>query len=56
MNVYTKLGKNNAITHNEKTIDADKYIIACGPWNRVLLPNMLQKLTYISRQEVYYFS
>ena len=51
-----KLGKNNAITHNGKNIDADYYIIACGPWNRKLLPNFLDKITYISRQEVYYFS
>ena len=50
------LNTNNSISFNGKAIDADKYIIACGPWNRVLLPNMLQKLTYISRQEVYYFS
>ena len=50
------LNTKNSISFNGKTIDADKYIIACGPWNRILLPNMLQKLTYISRQEVYYFS
>ena len=50
------LNTKNSISFNGKTIDADKYIIACGPWNKILLPNMLQKLTYISRQEVYYFS
>ena len=38
-----------------KKIDADKFIIACGPWNRKLFPEMLETTTYISRQEVYYF-
>ena len=36
-------------------VSADKYVIACGPWNRTLLPKMLKDKTYISRQEVYYF-
>ena len=48
--------KTNAISFDGKRIDADKYIVACGPWNRKLLPKMLEDVTYISRQEVYYFS
>tara|TARA_Y100000746_G_scaffold28194_1_gene21405 strand:- start:18022 stop:19215 length:1194 start_codon:yes stop_codon:yes gene_type:complete len=46
----------NHIYFNNKKINADKYIIACGPWGRKLLPEMLGKSTYVSRQEVYYFS
>jgi len=50
-----ELENKKSITFNGKEIDADKYVIACGPWNRTLLPNMLKTITYISRQEVYYF-
>ena len=46
----------NHIYFNNKKINADKYVIACGPWGRKLLPEMLGKSTYVSRQEVYYFS
>ena len=46
---------NKSILFNGKSISADKYVIACGPWNRTLLPKMLKDKTYISRQEVYYF-
>ena len=49
------LENKNSISFNGKSIEADKYIIACGPWNRKLLPEMLENTTYISRQEVYYF-
>ena len=49
------LDKENSIRFNGKKIDADKFIIACGPWNRKLFPEMLETTTYISRQEVYYF-
>ena len=49
------LENKNSITFNGKKIEADKYVIACGPWNRKLLPEMLENTTYISRQEVYYF-
>ena len=49
------LDKENSISFNGKKIDADKFIIACGPWNRKLFPEMLESTTYISRQEVYYF-
>jgi len=51
-----KLNKGNAIFFNNKKIKADYYVIACGPWNRKLLPRYLQKITYTSRQEVYFFS
>ena len=49
------LDKKNSITINGSMIEADKFVIACGPWNRKLLPEMLEDTTYISRQEVYYF-
>ncbi len=51
-----ELDKNNSITYNGKNLNADYFVIACGPWNRKLLPNFLEKITYTSRQEVYYFS
>ena len=50
-----KLNNNDSISYDGKGIDADKYIIACGPWNRKLLPKMLGEVTFVSRQEVYYF-
>ncbi len=51
-----KLNKGNGITINNKKIKADKYIIACGPWNKKILPNFFNKISYVSRQEVYFFS
>ena len=51
-----KLNSKESFTFNDKVINADKFVIACGPWNRVLFPKMLGSKTYISRQEVYYFS
>ena len=49
------LDKKSSITINGNIIEADKFVIACGPWNRKLFPEMLEDTTYISRQEVYYF-
>ena len=49
------LDKKSSITINGNIIEADKFVIACGPWNRKLFPEMLEVTTYISRQEVYYF-
>ena len=51
-----ELDKNNSITYNGKSLNGDYFIIACGPWNRKILPKFLEKITYTSRQEVYYFS
>jgi len=50
------LHKENGILFNNKKIEADQYVIACGPWNRKLLPKFFNKITYTSRQEVYFFS
>ena len=41
------LNTKNSISFNGKTIDADKYIIACGPWNRICaLPAIWVGLLY----------
>ena len=32
------LDKNNSITYNGKSLNADCFVIACGPWNRKILP------------------
>lgn len=51
-----KLSSDGAFQFNGKKIKADKFIVCCGPWNRKIFPKMLGKKTFISRQEVYYFS
>ena len=43
------LENKNSISFNGKNIEADKYVIACGPWNRKLLPKMLGEVTFISK-------
>ncbi len=37
-----------------EVLEADYYVLACGPWLRELVPEM-EKHIHISRQEVYYF-
>ena len=36
-------------------LNADQYIFACGPWNKVLFNGVLGDYLYTSRQEVYFF-
>jgi len=45
------LDKKSSITINGNIIEADIFVIACGPWNRKLFPEMLEDTTYISRQK-----
>ena len=34
--------------------EADRYVFACGPWNRKLFPEVFGKISDTSRHEVYY--
>lgn len=42
------------VTREGRTLVADHYVFACGPWMQKLFPQ-LGPLIHISRQEVYYF-
>lgn len=38
------------------TLEADRYVFACGPWNQKLFPEVFQGISDTSRHEVYYLA
>jgi monomeric sarcosine oxidase len=40
---------------NGRTVPADEFVFACGPWLPSLFPELLGPLLKTSRQEIYYF-
>lgn len=42
-------------TTDNRTIQADTYVFACGPWLPTLFPKILSKRLYPTRQEVFFF-
>lgn len=40
---------------NGKKVVSDQYVFACGPWTRTIFPDLLQPVTYVSKQDVYHF-
>ena len=42
-------------TTDNRTIQADTYVFACGPWLPALFPEILSKFLYPTRQEVFFF-
>ena len=48
-------GKLNVVTTRDgKTIRADNYVFACGPWLPKVFPQILGKLIHVTRQEVFF--
>ena len=42
-------------TVSGRTIVADKFVFACGPWLPKLFPTLLTELIHVTRQEVFFF-
>jgi sarcosine oxidase len=52
---HIKSGKLNSIqTTSGKEIMAEHFVFACGPWLPKLFPDLLSKLIYVTRQEVFF--
>ncbi len=47
---------NAVIRIDGEVVKADFSVWACGPWNRKIFPDVLGKVSYISKQDVYYFA
>lgn len=47
-------GKFSLLCNGKKT-GSDRYIFACGPWTRTMFPEILNPVTYVSKQDIYHF-
>ncbi len=45
-----------SVSVNNRKINADYFIFACGPWTRNLFPDLLLDYTYVSKQDSFYFT
>ena len=48
--------KNGQLHLNGKPHSSDRYVFACGPWNRKLFPEVWGPISHTSRHEVYYIA
>ena len=43
------------LSNTGERIIADKYVFATGSWTRKIFPDLLEKITYVTRQEVFFY-
>ena len=53
---FTATGRLDSVkTGSGATIEAERFVFACGPWLGKLFPDILQQAIRVTRQEVYFF-
>lgn len=49
-------GNHLTVEADGKSLTADQFVFACGPWNAKLFPEILAENSYCSKQDTYFFA